>query len=354
MKHYLLFASHSYSYDIMRPIQSAIRQRGDEAAWYLEDSCPDRLLADEIRLTSYKEVFDYNPIACIVPGNVVYDFFPGVKVQVFHGYPVRKRGEKTDENFRMRGWFDIYCSPGPSSTEILSALEHRLGYFKYYETGWCRIDEIMKYRTSGETSIHTPPCILYAPTFTKRVTSVDVMDIIIDDLCQKRDWNWLLSFHPLITDETVISRYKALEKKYPGKVTFNDPNSGIDRFTKTDVMLTDSSAIICEYLMFGKLVVTYRNTRPAPHIINCKELYEVQGAIEKALSRPKEILTHADKYIRQHESFFDGENSFRVLDAIDDFIENHKGNLKSKPLNLVRRIKLRKRLGYWKNFWGNR
>ncbi|MCQ2236342.1 MAG: CDP-glycerol glycerophosphotransferase family protein [Bacteroidales bacterium] len=354
MKRYLLFASHSYSYDIMRPIQSAIRQRGDMVAWFLEDSCPDRLFDDEVRLKSFDEVFAYNPIACIVPGNVVYDFFPGVKVQVFHGYPVRKRGERVDENFRMRGWFDIYCSPGSSSNVILSALENKLGYFKYYETGWPRIDEFMSIPADTRSALHNPPTILYAPTFTKRVTSVYVMDKLIDDLCQKTNWNWLLSFHPLITDVSVINNYRALERKYPGRVAFNDPNTQIDRFMNTDVMLTDSSAIICEYLMFGKLVVTYRNTCPAPHIIDCHELLEVQGAIERALSRPSDILSHADSYIRQHESFFDGKNSHRILDAIDDFIDNYQGKLKRKPLNLVRRLKLRKRLGYWKDFFSSR
>ncbi|MDO4461455.1 MAG: CDP-glycerol glycerophosphotransferase family protein [Bacteroidia bacterium] len=352
MKHYLLFASHSYSYDIMRPIQNAIRKRGGMAAWYLEDSCPDRLLTDEVRLYTYDEVFNFNPIACIIPGNVVYDFFPGVKVQVFHGYPVRKRGEKIDENFRMRGWFDIYCSPGPSSTEILSALEKKHGYFKSYDTGWCRVDEF--FSTPCNATLHTPPTILYAPTFTNRVTSVYVMDKLIDELCQRTNWSWILSFHPLITDKSVISNYETLVTKYPGRVSFNNPNSKIDRFRNTDVMLADSSAIICEYLMFGKLVVTYKNTCPAPHIINCTSLAEIQGAIELALTRPSNILESANSYLREHEYFFDGHNSERVLDAIDDFISNHKGKLKRKPLNLIRRLKLRKRIGYWKNFFSTR
>ena len=37
------------------------------------------------QLKTIKEVMEYNPIAVFTPGNKVYDFFPGVKVQVFMG-----------------------------------------------------------------------------------------------------------------------------------------------------------------------------------------------------------------------------------------------------------------------------
>lgn len=93
-KHYLFFASLTYAYSILRPLQEEIHRRGDIVAWYLEDSCPDLLEKHEIRLKTFDEVFRFNPIAVFVPGNWVYDFFPGVKVEVFHGYPMKKRIEK--------------------------------------------------------------------------------------------------------------------------------------------------------------------------------------------------------------------------------------------------------------------
>lgn len=46
-RRYLLYASLSYAYAILRPLQEEIRRRGDEAAWFLEPSCPDMLLLDE-------------------------------------------------------------------------------------------------------------------------------------------------------------------------------------------------------------------------------------------------------------------------------------------------------------------
>ena len=41
-----------------------------------------------------QQVMDYNPIAVFVPGKLGVSFFPGVKVAVFHGYPIQKEIEK--------------------------------------------------------------------------------------------------------------------------------------------------------------------------------------------------------------------------------------------------------------------
>ena len=54
------------------------------------------------------------------------------------------------------------------------------------------------------------------------------------------------------------------------------------------------------------------------------------------------IRTHT----MEHEPHRDGRCSARVLDAVDDFLARGRAGLKRRPLNLVRRIKLRRRMGY--------
>ena len=66
---------------------------------------------------------DYQPIAVFAPGNYIYDFFPGVKVSLFHGYPINKRGDEKDDHFSVRGWFDVYCTQGETSTLPFKELE---------------------------------------------------------------------------------------------------------------------------------------------------------------------------------------------------------------------------------------
>lgn len=337
-KKYLLFASHNYAYSILRPIQKAIRERGDEAAWWLEYTCPDHLQKDEKRLYTLREIRDFDPIAVLAPGNWVYPFFPGIKVEVFHGYPMRKRIEAVDDHFTLRGWWDIYCTQGESSTPTFLQLAQQHRYFRIYETGWPKIDAFFDQTEQQPKSSHRPS-ILYAPTFSRGITSVETMAPVIEKLSQEKDWDWLITFHPKIEDPAIIRRYEQLAQRCPN-VTFRRYNDGLNDLKQTDLLLCDSSSLIVEYLMLGKPTVTFRNTHPGPFLVDVHEPDQIGDAIEYALTYPKELLEAMAEYTNFHEAHRDGHNSLRVLEAIDDFATNYKGRLPRKPFSLTRFIKV--------------
>lgn len=345
-KHYLFFASLTYAYSILRPLQEEIRRRNDVVAWYLEDSCPNLLQEDEIHLETFDEVFQFNPIAVFVPGNWVYDFFPGVKVAVFHGYPMKKRIEKIDDHFTLRGWFDIYCTQGKSSTPYFTYLEKKKQYFKVYETGWCKVDSFFNPELPPEPHREIPT-ILYAPTFTRGISSAWNMVSVIEKLAKEKKWNWIITFHPKLDDTFLRQQYALLAKKHPN-VDFRSVNKGLETFRESDVLLCDSSSIIVEYMMLDKPTVTFRNTHPGPFLLDVKTENEVGPALEKALTRPAELMKEIRKYTSYHERHRDGQNSSRVLDAVDDFILHFQGCIKPKPHNIFRKLSLRWRLKYFK------
>ena len=134
MKRYLLYVTLPYAYSILRPLEHEIRRRGGEAAWFVEEGCPVVLEEGEVRLGTIREAVAYNPVAVFAPGNYIPDFIPGVKVALFHGYAIQKRIEAVDDHFTVRGWFDIYCTQGPSSTPYFKELEKKYGFFRVYET----------------------------------------------------------------------------------------------------------------------------------------------------------------------------------------------------------------------------
>lgn len=344
-KRYLFFASLTYAYSILRPLQEEIRRRGDEAAWYLEPSCPDRLLPGERRLRTFAEVKAYNPLAVFAPGNWIYDFFPGIKVAVFHGYPMKKRIEKIDDHFTIRGWFDIYCSQGPSSTGYFKELEARFGYFRIYETGWCKVDAFFSPLLPPETP-RKRPVVLYAPTFTKGISSAWDLLPVIRQLAAERPWDWIITFHPKLTDPELLAGYTRLGEEMPN-VTFSRVNEGLATFRRSDVMLCDSSSITVEYMMLDKPVVTYRNTHPGDFLLDVRRTDEVGPAIERALTRPRELMENIRRYTLYHEPHRDGKNSARVLDAVDHYVAHWQGRLPRKPLNLFRKLKLRWKLRYF-------
>lgn len=344
-RHYLLFVSLAYAYEILRPLEKEIRRRGDVAAWYIEPECEDMLQAGELRLKTFGEVRRFAPEAVFVAGNDVYDFFPGIKVQLFHGYPITKRANKPLNHYRIRNWFDIYCTQGPSSTVPFKKQEEKYGFFKVYETGWSKADSLFS-ESVAERKPHDVTTILYATTFTRGISSAWDMPAVIERLAQEKNWNWKIILHPKIDDEQLIGRYRLLASRF-SNVEFLGKANGPDILRDSDAMLSDSSSIIVEYMFLGKPVVTYRNTNPGPYLIDLQDLKEVGPALELALSHPPALMKAIGEYTFYHEAHRDGRNCARILEAVDDFKANYEGKIKRKPLNLVRKLKLRRRLAGW-------
>ena len=212
------------------------------------------------------------------------------------------------------------------------------GYFKIYETGWCKADSFF------ETDIKEPkrerPCILYSPTFSKGISSAWEMPDVIDRLAKERPWDWIITLHPLLMEDAkLVHSYEMLAKRH-ANVQFLPVNEGIRTFRQTDAMLCDSSSLIVEYLMTRKPVVTLRNTHPGDYLIDVQQSEEIGDALERALQCPDELMQAIDRYTAFHESHRDGKNAARVLDAIDDFMVHHQAHMRRKPLNLWRKIQM--------------
>ncbi|MGL5905888.1 MAG: CDP-glycerol--glycerophosphate glycerophosphotransferase, partial [Shewanella sp.] len=142
-----MYIAQNYSYAILRPLQQVIRDRGDEVCWFLEgkEVDPQFLKADEQRLPTIDAVKAWNPDAVFVPGNVVPNFVPGVKVGVFHGFNAGKINRKgREDHFEIRDCFDLYCTQGPTTTLPFQALAKKIGTFTVAETGWPALDPLFK------------------------------------------------------------------------------------------------------------------------------------------------------------------------------------------------------------------
>lgn len=343
MKRYLLFVSLSYSYSILRPIQTEIQKRGGDVAWFIEDGCPVFLTEKEKQLKTILEVIEYNPIAIFAPGNYIYDFFPGIKVHVFHGFDINKRPGKGD-HYAIRGWFDMYCAQGEKDTNKFKELSEKYKFFKAYKTGWAKLDSFFKPDGQLLTYKNEKPVILYSSTFTSWITSAPYLFEEIQRLIQKGDYSWIITFHPKM-DTKIVEQYKALTKY--DNVIFYEGSNNIEVLQKADVMVCDSSSIIIEFLYLNKPVVTLKNTSPGNYLLDIDSPERLESAIATALARPDCLMENIRLFMDEVHSFRDGKSSARILDAVDDFVENYKGKIKKKPLNLFRKLKLRRKAGYF-------
>lgn len=345
MKHYLLFVTQIYSFSILRPLQKAIRDRGDDAAWYLHNIDKSYLLDDEKLLCSIDEVMTYKPVAVYVPTNWVPDFFPGVKVEIFHGLANDETGKKG--HYRIRGLFDLYCTHGKTGTERFSALAKKYNYFHVTETGWPKLDPLFNNQTNTQQRKTTQkkPTIFYASTFSPSLSSAPFLLSTIKELSQNGDWHWLVTLHPKM-DASLVSSFRALQNDNLDFIEANEDLVPVMR--SADVMLCDTSSILLEFMLLDKPVVTFRSKAPGNHVIDIHEPGEVKHAIEQALTRPEALIEAARDYINQLHPYRDGKSSERVLEATDDFIQRHQRLLKKKPLNIIRKIKIRKWMNYYK------
>lgn len=342
MKHYLLFVSKSYSFEILRPLQAAIRARGDEAAWFLHGVAPDALRKGERLLRTVAEVRAFNPLAVFVPGNWVPDFFPGVKVEVFHGFGIEKRG-----HFRVRGFFDLYCTHGPATTMPYRALEQRHGYFRVTETGWPKMDPL--FAPQGDSGFRVKngidrPLVLYAPTFSPSLTSAPQLVGAIAELSRTGRWHWVIKFHPRMAPEW-IDAYRALAGPH---LTIAADAQLLPLLLAAAVMISDTSSVVSEFLLLDKPVVTFRTKQPGSHVVDILEATQLEDAVTRALQRPAELMEAAQQFIADMHPWRDGRSSERVLAAVDRWIEQGRDRLKRKPLNLWRRLQVRRRLRYYR------
>ena len=339
---YLLFVSELYAFAILRPLQAAIRARGGDAAWFLErQDLAGHLQEGELRLETVRAVIDWHPVAVFVPGNWVPHFFPGLKVEVFHGFSVGKRSESRG-HFRIRGSFDLYCTQGPDTTDPFRELQRMHGFFRVEETGWPKLDPLFagRYlRASG-----TRPVVMYASTFTESISSARALRDTIAAGARRGEWQWLVTLHPKMATD-IVAAYRALQGP---DLTFVETDDILELYARSDVLLSDTSSVVPEFLTQDRPVVTYRNRRPGPHLLDVQNEDEVLPALERAISRPPDLMSAIHDYVLRIHPHRDGRSSERVLAATDAAIRAGGTGLRRKPWNYWRRLQSRKRLDYWR------
>lgn len=336
---FLIYISQPYSIPIGRPLQTEIRSRGYSVKWFCDEAnTSNHLGSEEVLLRTVEEVKTYCPDVVLVATNVVPDFFSGIKVQIFHGFSVGKRS-KSKGHFNIRGFFDLYCTQGMSTTKPFEVLQKRHRYFQVKETGWSKMDLLFPL----EKKRNDIPTILISSTFTTRLSLAYHAEAVaeIERLSRIGKWKFIAVLHPKM-DTHIVEQFKAMQHKY---FIFYETTELIPLFKQADVMLSDTTSAITEFVLQKKPVVTLNNKQPAPHMINITSASQIEEALEEAFSQPRDIMEALEDFIAFTHPYRDGKSSTRVIDTCIDFIKQNK--VKRKPLNLVRRYQIRKKLGYW-------
>uniref|UniRef100_UPI00261D8C5D CDP-glycerol glycerophosphotransferase family protein n=1 Tax=Christiangramia sp. TaxID=1931228 RepID=UPI00261D8C5D len=336
---FLIYINHDYALPIGLPLQKEINRLGHTVKWFSGMEAPKKFFPKQGALiNNIREAIAYKPHIVLSITDTVPDFISGLKVQVFHGFPANKR--KGTDQFTIRGFFDLYCTQGPSSTLPFKEQQKKYKTFDVVETGWSKVDPLFPLK-----AIHNKkPKILISSTFTKQY-SLALKDNVVDEihrLSKTGKYDFMAVLHPKLGQETV-EKFRRLENE---NFKFYDTTDLIPLFKKANIMFSDTTSAIIEFLLQRKPVITYKNNMPGPYLIDIDRVEDIESSFDLALTRPEELISEIDKFARFSHPYTDGKSSERVIQAGIDFLHTDKSYLKKKPLNLIRRYKIRKQLDY--------
>ena len=338
---FLIYISYSYAFPIGEPLEQEILRRGYEVKWFAdEEETRAKFSKDKAVLKDIHSVKAYQPHIVLCITDSIADFISGIKVQVFHGFLANKHSFKKG-HFRIRGFFDLYCTQGPSTTKPFKKLQKKHQHFEVVETGWSKVDPLFPIEKNSTEK----PVILIASTFSPKYSLTYVEEVIneIKRLSKIGKWEFKVVLHPKL-DKEKVETFKAMQNE---NLTYYNTTDIIPLFRQADIMFSDTTSAITEFILQKKPVVTFRNNKPGKHFIDITEVSEIEDAISKALTRPPLVMEAIQKYIDITHPYYDGNSSQRVIDSCIEFLNSDRSHLKKKPLNIIRKLKVRKKLGYF-------
>ena len=337
----VLFCEHKYAISILQPLDSEIRnlECGYSVLWFVDKrNIPNFPLDGDVKWTdSMQEVYDFSPEVVFVPGNIVPYYLSGVKAEIFHGYAAEKK-----DHWIIRRYIDIYLTQGPFFTKGFEALARKYKDFEVKETGWTRQDWIYNNLHSfdaekeGLLSKHgKKQLVLYAPTFSPSLTSLPYIKEGLANLSSQRDVLIILKLHPL-TKQEWVEEYKALATANPNILWVDDHN--VTKYQiMADVMISDTSSTIYEFLLLDKPVITYKAVAKDKYWFDINDPLMLPAAFDSVFEDPL-YKEKRQWIIDNYDPYNNGSVCRNMLAAVHDYIARN-GVPKKRKVNLWRKYK---------------
>lgn len=336
---YLFYLLNEYSFPIIDPLIKYLNDKksGNQYKFFVSKKLVNKIPTDwelSHQLKTLYQLKKYQPDFVISPENYLDYRIPGLKVQIFHGVGIEKKS-----HYVIRDFYDIYLTSGPIVTARYDKLAQQLGHFKVIETGWPKFDHILNYSIKG--SIYqklkktTHKYILYAPTFSRKMQSANaLLETILNQ--KKENEIWFIKFHELMSQE-IVAQFENI--KNPNFLLIRE-NNITPYLHLADIMISDTSSVIYEFLALEKPVITFRSIANYDKGINITEPEELRKTIDLLISDPYFDKEKRMKMLMQVNPYLDGKVSERVFSALENIKNEGFKVRKNKPLNLFRKAKI--------------
>ena len=337
----ILFCMNPYSFGILEPVMQVLKEKKYEYIWFVRTAILEKFPYQDQRFTSkIEDLVRFNSDAIFVPGNEVPHYLRGVKTQVFHGLS----GEKKS-HFRIRSYFDLYLTQGPYFTRWFSKAASKHKDFSVVETGWSKLDvygnELHKYDSDKLTLLKkfkAKKIILYAPTFSPSLTSAPYLLTQIEELAKSKEYLIVIKFHDLMAENLIYS-YKKLSMSFEN-VLFIEERNIIKYLLIADLMISDTSSVVYEFLLLDKPVITFKNNS---HAINWDNQLSFSGLVKRVAKNLLEdpFKQQRLKILKEYHPYTDGNSAKRMVEAVEKYIKTN-GIPEKRLISWFRRYKINK------------
>ena len=337
----ILFCMNPYSFGILEPVMQVLKEKKYEYIWFVRTAILEKFPYQDQRFTSkIEDLVRFNSDAIFVPGNEVPHYLRGVKTQVFHGLA----GEKKS-HFRIRSYFDLYLTQGPYFTRWFSKAASKHKDFSVVETGWPKLDvygkELHKYDSDKVTLLKKSKAkkiILYAPTFSPSLTSASHLLTQIEELAKSKEYLIVIKFHDLMAED-LIDSYKKLSMRFKN-VLFIEERNIIKYLLIADLMISDTSSVVYEFLLLDKPVITFKNSSLA---IKWDNQLSFSGLVKRVAKNLLEdpFKQQRLKILKEYHPYTDGNSAKRMVEAVEKYIKTN-GVPEKRLISWFRRYKINK------------
>jgi len=334
---WLFYLAKQYALPVVAPLVDYVEAQGLSFGFYVSAKV-NRVLPQAWRchpvFTDLASARAFGADFVLSPGNFVDFRLPGVKVELFHGIGIEK-----PVHYQIRHFFDLYLTSGPAVTHRFQSLKEKYGYFDVIETGWPKIDYIKRFDGRDLRRRHSIPegkrVVLYAPTHSRRMQSAEALLPVLPSTIRD-DEIWLCKPHEL-TDRSLLAALSAL-----GSDRFrivNEPDI-TPYLHLANVMVSDTSSVLYEFMVLDKPVVTYRTLDRRDKGIDIQRPDQLRAAVDRCLAAPSEMADQRARHLREVNPRLDGNIAKTVFEALAAIDPKAPLGPRRKPMNLFRKGQL--------------